>query len=99
MKNGFEISSFVRFVRMIEISTVFFLYSYNNQEPIIFIIVIMIIMSNERSEDSYIDLAVFFSGKVLKVSHIYRCAFIHNDAFMNALRYICIFKVQLKFIC
>ena len=63
VKNGFEISSFVRFVRMIEISTVLFLYLYNNQEPIIFIIVIMIIMSNERSEDSYIDLAVFFQEK------------------------------------
>ena len=52
--------------------------------------------SNERSEDSYIGLAdffsFFFSGKVLKVFNNYRCAFIHIDAFMNALRYICIFE-------
>ena len=44
--------------------------------------------SNQRSEESYIGLAVFFSGKV---SNNYRCAFIHIDAFMNALRYICTF--------
>ena len=51
--------------------------------------------SNERSEYSYIGLAdfflFFFSGKVLKVSNNYRCAFIHIDAFINALRYICTF--------
>ena len=47
--------------------------------------------SIERSEDSYIGPADFFSGKVLKVSNNYRCAFIHIDAFMNALEYICIF--------
>ena len=59
---------------MIDISTVLFLYLYNNQEPIIFIIVIMIIMSNERSEDSYIDLAVFFFRKSLKcLSYLQMC--------------------------
>ena len=49
----------------------------------------VIFKSNERSEDSYISLADFFSGKVLKVSNNYRCAFIHIDAFVNALRFIC----------
>ena len=34
---------------------------------------------------------VFFSGKVLKVSNNYRCAFKHIDALMNALRYISLF--------
>ena len=48
-----------------------------------------VIMSKERSEDSCIGLADFFSVKVLKASNNYRCAFIHIDAFMNALRYIC----------
>ena len=44
---------------------------------------------NERSEDSYIGLADFFVfiQEVFKVSNNYRCAFIHIDAFMNALRY------------
>ena len=48
--------------------------------------------SNERSEDSFIGFAdffcFFFSGKV---SNNYRSAFIHINAFMNALRYLCIF--------
>ena len=39
---------------------------------------------------TYIGLADFFSGKVL-VSNNYRCAFIHFDALMNALRYRCTF--------
>ena len=52
--------------------------------------------SFKRSEDSYIGLAdffflVFFSGKVLYVSDNCRCAFIHIDVFMNALRYKCTF--------
>ena len=57
----------------------------------------MVFKSNERSEDSYIGLAdffvcfVLFSGKVLKVSNSYRCAFIHIDAFLNAFRYKCLF--------
>ena len=55
--------------------------------------------SNERSDDSDIGLADFFSGKVLKVSNNYRFAFIHVYAFMNALKYICAFFVQLKFNC
>ena len=57
-----------------------------------------LIQNNERSEDSYIGLVdlLFFSGKVLKVSNNNRCAFMHIDAFMNALRYICTFSVQLK---
>ena len=50
---------------------------------------------NEGSEDSYIGLAdfllVFFQEEVLKVSNNCRCAFIHIDAFMNALKYICTF--------
>ena len=54
-----------------------------------------VIKSNEPSEDSVIGLAdflfVFFSGKVLKVSNNYRSAFMHIDAFMNALRYLCTF--------
>ena len=44
--------------------------------------------SNQRSEESYIGLAVFLG----KVSNNYRCAFIHIDAFENALRYICFFE-------
>ena len=53
-----------------------------------------IFKSNECSEVSYKSLAdfVFFSVKVLKVSNNCRCAFIHIDAFMNALRYICFFE-------
>ena len=51
--------------------------------------------SNERNEDSYIGLAFFqeivLHKMCLKVSNNYRCAFIHVDAFMNALRYICTF--------
>ena len=50
--------------------------------------------SNDHSEDSYLgfaDFFVFFSGKVLKVSNNYRCAFIHIDAIMNAFRYTCLF--------
>ena len=44
--------------------------------------------SNKRSEDSFIDLAVFFCflRKVLKCPNNYRCAIIHVNAFMNALR-------------
>ena len=34
----------------------------------------------------------FFSEKVLKVSNNYRCAFMHIDAFVNTLRYICSFE-------
>ena len=49
--------------------------------------------SNEHSEDSYIGLPnfclFFFQEKVfkmcIKVSYNYRYAFIHIDAFMNAL--------------
>ena len=49
-------------------------------------------MSNERREDSCIDLLDFFFQKMyIKVSNNYRCAFIYIDAFMNALRYICFF--------
>ena len=60
-----------------------------------------ILKRNERSKDSNIGLADFFcfSGKVLKVSNNYRCAFIDIDAFMYALRYICTFRVQIKLIC
>ena len=47
------------------------------------------IKSNERSGDSYIGLVYFFL--LGKVSNNYRCACIHIDAFMNALRYICTF--------
>ena len=36
----------------------------------------LFIKSNERSEDSYLGLADFFPGNVLKVSNNYRCAFI-----------------------
>ena len=44
--------------------------------------------SNKRSEDSFIDLAVFFCflRKVLKCPNNYRFAIIHVNAFMNALR-------------
>ena len=47
-----------------------------------------LVQGNERSEDSYIGLADFFNGKVFNNS---RCAFIHIDAFMNALRCLCNF--------
>ena len=40
-------------------------------------------------------LVIFFFRISLKmsieVSNNYRCAFIHIDAFMNAIRYICLF--------
>ena len=55
--------------------------------------------SNERSEDSYLGLADFFLFLFPgKVSNSYRCAFIHIDAFTNALRYICTCCAQLIFI-
>ena len=64
---------------------------------------LVFVKSNERSEDSCIgpsDLFVFFyQEKVFKCSNNYRCAFIHIDAFLNALRYICTLGVQLNFIC
>ena len=47
---------------------------------------------NEPSEDSYLGLiGFFFSVKIRKVSNSYRYAFIHFYAFLNALRYICLF--------
>ena len=59
----------------------------------LFVLSFFILKSNERSEDSYIGLAYFFSVKSLKmcikVSNNYRCTFIDIDAFINALRYIC----------
>ena len=58
------------------------------------------IQSNERSEDSYKGLAVFFSGKSLKmcikVSNNYRCAFIHIDAFMMDLGIYTFFEFSLN---
>ena len=51
-----------------------------------------IIKSNKRSEDSEIGLADFFFRKSHKVSSNYKCAFIHFDPFMNALKYIWIFE-------
>ena len=45
-------------------------------------------MSNDCCEDSYTGLGFFFWEKVLKCSNNYRCAFIHSNAFMNALGYI-----------
>ena len=50
---------------------------------------------NEHNEGFYIDLGDFFLffliRKNLKCSNNYRCPFIHINAFMNALRYICTF--------
>ena len=58
---------------------------------------IFIFESTERSEDSYIgigDFFPFFQEKVLKCSNNYRCAFIHINAFMNALKNISFFEYK-----
>ena len=81
----FPLTTFRRNLREIELALIL---NLNNSFH-------FLIKSNERSEYSYIGFADFFFRKNLKmcikVSNNYRCAFVHIDAFMSALRYICTF--------